>query len=406
MRRRVVLALVVVALLLSWVVNPFRATARGWFFGTLDGAGGANGATTNNVGSYNAGLVYGGAPHNWYYDVTSGDLRHGWWTGTVWATETLDGAGGANGATTNDVGSYISVVLYNGQPHVWYWDVSNHDLRHGWWNGSGWAFETLDGAGGANGATTNDVGSWSSAILYNGEPHVWYYDITDADLRHGWWNGSGWAFETLDGNVNLGANGQITNNVGRYTAAILYGEQPHVWYYDVTADDLRHGWWNGEAWAFETLDGAGGGSGRTTNAVGASSSATLYNGEPHVWYFDSTGGDLRHAWWNGSGWTFETLDGNGTTNGQTNNVVGRYNTVALYNGEPHVWYFDDTGGDLRHAWWNGLGWVFETLDGNGTSNSRTDNVAGLWNSVVVVDADIHVFNYEPIAGDARQACFC
>ena len=405
MKRRVVLALVVVALLVSWVANPLPANAGSWFSQTLDGAGGPNGATTNNVGVFNAALMYGGAPHNWYYDSTSGDLRHGWWTGTTWATETLDGAGGANGATTNNVGFFISGLLYGGQPHVFYGDLTAGDLRHGWWNGSAWAFETLDGAGGSNGRIDAAVGQYSSAALYGGLPHVWYRDTNNGALRHGWWNGSEWAFETLDGIG--GGSGQTTNDVGYYPTAILYGGQPHVWYSDSTGLDLRHGWWNGVVWSFETLDGAGGGSGQTTDNVGVYTAAILYGEQPHVWYWDVDAGDLRHAWWNGSAWAFETLDGfAGGADGRIAASVGSFNTVALYNGEPHVWYSDATNGELRHAWWNGVGWAFETLDGNGGGNGRTTDNVGQYNSVVVDGAAIHVFTYDATAGDDRQACFC
>lgn len=79
---------------------------------------------------------------------------------------------------------------------------------------------------------------------------------------------------------------------------------------------------------------------------------TLYQGQPHVWYLDATAGRLRHAWWTGTQWSFEDLDGTGVPggNGRTGNVVGFYSAVTLYQDQPHVWYLDATAAGLRHAW--------------------------------------------------------
>ena len=40
-------------------------------------------------------------------------------------------------ATGDDVGRSVAVSLYQGQPHVWYYDATSHALRHGWWTGAG-----------------------------------------------------------------------------------------------------------------------------------------------------------------------------------------------------------------------------------------------------------------------------
>jgi hypothetical protein len=339
----------VVALAMCSVALAGPAGAAQWNFETLDGAGGANGRVNVSVGAFNAVILYGGQPHVWYADDINGDLRHGWWNGISWSFETLDGAGGANGRINASVGAHNAVMLSGGQPNVWYADTTNDDLRHAWWNGTTWSFETLDGAGGANGRVNADVGAFNAVMLSGDQPHVWYWDETGADLRHGWWNGINWSFETLDGAG--GANGRVNANVGPFNAVTLSSGQPHVWYYNETSGDLRHGWWNGATWSFETLDGAGGASGRVNADVGAFDAVTLYGGQPHVWYYNETGGDMRHGWWNGAAWSFETLDGAGGANGRINANVGPFNAVTLYGGQPHVWYWDFSNGDLRHGWY-------------------------------------------------------
>jgi hypothetical protein len=208
---------------------------------------------------------------------------------------------------------------------------------------------------------------YAAALLYDGKPQVWYQALPDGTLRHAWWSGAVWFFETLDGAGAPGGNGRTTELVGSYNAVLLYAGQPHVWYQDEDAGTLRHAWWSGSAWFFETLDGAGapGGNGRVADAVGQYNAVIIYAGQPHVWYEDtaSFAGTLRHAWWTGSSWAFETLDGENSPGGnrRTSDIVGSYVVVDLDQGQPHLWYDDETTHTRRHAWWSGEVWFFEAL---------------------------------------------
>ncbi len=307
-----------------------------------------NGRLDASIGRYPAVLIYNGRPHVFYRDFTGGDLRHGYYNGQFWAFETLDGQGGSNGRIDADVDYFTDAVIYNGRPHVFYHDDDNGDLRHATYNGAAWFFEALDGAGGPNGRLNTNLGEYNAVVLYNGQMHVFYRHATNGWLRHAYGNGVAWGFETLDGNG--GGNGRVVSNVGFYNSAILYNGRPHVFYYDFNGKELRHGYWNGVAWAFEILDGNGGGNGRTTQSVGRYPDALLYNGRPHVFYENGAMGHLRHGYWNGVAWAFEILDGNGGPNGRTTNDVGEYSGVVLYNGRPHVFYRNVDAGDLRHTY--------------------------------------------------------
>src|SRR5207249_2972466 len=150
-------------------------------------------------------------------------------------------------------------------------------------------------------------------------------------------NGASWNFQVLDGAGDLaGTRGAVDGDVGKHTAVTIYNNQPHVFYRDDAAGlhALRHGWWDGAAWNFQVLDGAGN--------VGTYSAVTIYNGQPHVFYFDDTANNLRHGFWTGTEWQFETLDGNAHlgTDGRTDDIVGEYNAVVIYNGQPHDFYYD------------------------------------------------------------------
>jgi len=125
------------------------------------------------------------------------------------------------------------------------------------------------------------------------------------------------------------------------------------------------------SWSFEILDGVGGVNGRIDSEVGRSPAAILYNGWPHIFYSDSGHGNLRHAWWTGGRWMFETLDGEGGTNGRIKADLGGGAALVDRWNWLHVWYHQFVAGNLRHAWWDGQQWSFETLDGDGGPNGRT-----------------------------------
>ena len=128
---------------------------------------------------------------------------------------------------------------------------------------------------------------------------------------------------------------------------------------------------------YATLDGAGGANGRTTDSVATDVSATMLDGVVHVFYRDDTTQDLRHAWFDGSTWTFETLDGDSTLDGRTTRDVGGRSLGLVYRGRLNVFYADDTRGDIRRAVFDGSVWHYSVLDGNSTTGGRTTDTVGV-----------------------------
>ena len=101
--------------------------------------------------------------------------------------------------------------------------------------------------------------------------------------------------------------------------------------------------------------------------MGSAISATLLGGRPQVYYDDDGAASLRYARQTAAGWRFETLDGpSSTLPGHTADHVGSAVSVTQMNGNPQVYYYDATRRSLRHAWWTGSAWQFETLDGPGS----------------------------------------
>lgn len=394
---------VVAAVALVGCTNAPSGPSAGasWHVETADGAGGANGRVDADLGTDSASVqAADGVIHVFTYDASGGNLRHGWFDGTQWRFETLDGAGGINGRVDADVGPFASAALVGGRPVVWYEDVTGGNLRYALWDGGSWQFTTLDGAGGAAGRVDADVGLYTRGAVFEGAPHVFFYDASAGTLRHGWKVGASWQFEILDGAG--GPTGRTGNAVGQDLAVVPFAGALHAFYYDGTSGNLRHAWYAG-GWSFETLDGASGAAGRRDVDLGQYNAALVHQGELHVFSHDVTNGDLRHEWYAGGAWHFETLDGGSDTGGHTTNVVGTDVTALDVNGRIDAWYSDETGGVLRHAWWSGTAWKFENLDGLGGTGGRVDAVVGEYTTGLVDTAGRAHLWYFADAGDLRHA---
>ena len=221
--------------------------------------------------------------------------------------------------------------------------------RHTYCNGVAWIFETLDGDGGANGRVDAAVGQYSAALLYNGRPHVFYRDDSDKQLRHAYFNGSA-------------CGGSKPSTATAVRTAARTEPLAHSTLSCSTTDGhtplLRQLERRPPTRILETV--CSGPSRRSTapadpaGALTPTSAATTPPGSTAVDARSSTTRrrelNFTSASYNGSAWVFETLDGNGVSNGRTTNSVGLHNTLVLYNGQPHVFYWDAPGGDLRHGW--------------------------------------------------------
>src|SRR5262249_6461790 len=127
----------------------------------LDAGGGTMLA---RVADDTASVVQAGVPWVFYgQDPEDGYLLRLAKLGPTPSFQTLDGAGGANGQVTDSVGIDVSASRLGGVLHVFYRNDTAHTLRHAWLSNGVWQFETLDGAGGANGRTGDDVGTASFA---------------------------------------------------------------------------------------------------------------------------------------------------------------------------------------------------------------------------------------------------
>lgn len=155
-----------------------------------------------------------GNPHIAYYDhiatipLQVGHLKYAVKNGDVWSIESVDAP------EWEDVGKYLSLALdSDGNPHISYYDETNHALKYAVKNHGAWRIETLEDIG----YVTEGTGgmSMSTALDSKGYPHISYYNELDGKLKYASKDESGWSIETVDYIKDP------TVNMGRYSSLAL-----------------------------------------------------------------------------------------------------------------------------------------------------------------------------------------
>jgi len=214
--------------------------------------------------------------------------------------------------------------------------------------------------------------------------------------------------ETLDGDG--GGNGKTVNTIEGDIATVVYGGTIHAFYIDSDDGDLRHIFWTGTEWIAEVLDGNVATGGRITSRIDLSVEAIVRGGQLSVFYEEAFG-NIRHMYSFGSSWTYEFFDGPNAPAGagRTGNSLGlRSLKATVFRGSPVVVYRDTVTDDLRlaHAAVGGL-WAYSVLDGDSLTGGRTTNDVG---QVVSMYADksggtpvVRVLYQDAITNDVRHA---
>lgn len=217
--------------------------------------------------------------------------------------------------------------------------------------------------------------------------------------------GAGWESENVDGNG--GSGGQVEGDMlGGTRASVWFGGELHTFYFDSTGGNLRHAVNSGGVWHYQTLDGEGGPNGRVDSWTGGDPTAVMYGGLPYVFYRDEDAGTLRMATFGGDDWYFATLDGEGGPNGREDTADTGFEPSALvFGGLPYVFYWGktDAGRALRMATWGGNDWYFGTLDGDGGPNGRIAASVGTHPSAIVFGGLPYVFYGDETNSDIRMA---
>ncbi len=189
---------------------------------------------------------------------------------------------------------------------------------------------------------------------------------------------TGWKSTVLDASAD-----------GKSVSSTVFNGQPTIVYTDTKSGNLKLATFDGKTWKKSIVDGAGGGNGRTSNPINSPISLCV-NGSGvkqtlHIFYSDTTDKDLRYATYNGKGFTFEIVDGNGTSINnyddpvrvRTSSDVSITNTCVTKANLIEVFYRDESQGVLLGAVkTKSLPWVYEIVDGDRKTDDRSTGDVG------------------------------
>jgi subtilisin family serine protease len=293
----------------------------------------------NEVGTWISMAVDGaGNPHISYADYAKKDIKYAGWIDGAWLIEKVP---------TKDAKTYrwTSIAVDDSNNiHMIYFSDSRKDLKYAYRAaGGGWTIELVD-SGWVTGHGKASAGNWNSIVVdATGNPHVSYrdgYDDTPGSLKYAYKSGGQWHIEIVDDDDRAALRGT--------SIALDSFNRPRIAYNSRSAPSLRYAYWTGNAWVIEPIDdtpGAGGGLQPRSLALDASDN-------PHVSY--CVDGGLNYAKRELGVWTIDVVDSSGC--GDTNIVLDDL-------GNPHISYYYSPADDAKYAWWDGTKWVIELVDG-------------------------------------------
>lgn len=283
-----------------------------------------------------------------------------------WQTAVVDSI--TEGAT----GRYISMDIYENtsKPYISYYDSTNQDLRlaHPVTAGTGncgprndWLCEIIDGAG--------DVGQFSSIdVIYRysffrgyAKIGISYYDATNGALKYAAYTCAltcSWTIYEVDDDADSG------DYMGQYSSIKFNSEgEPNIAYYYFDSGDffsvegVKYAYYAGSSagncgdgsnWDCTTVEAA-------LWSLGKHISIDLnYDDAVQIAYYDGYNGDLRYAWYAGIGncgtgntWYCQIID-----SGESDADVGKFASLHAADSASdflRVAYYDSTNGKIKYA---------------------------------------------------------
>jgi len=310
-----------------------------------------------------------GNPHISYLDLNDGYLKYAYKNGTTWTIENVGYVANSNGTIANAGLSSIALDAAN-NPHICYFDFGSGHFKYAKKTGGSWTttiiplpvFYTYP-----DGTTISYIPWAESSIAVDKTTGTAYISLQMFGNGYvlGYWKpGLASAIvvdkqaTTEDGSNGLGFNNAIALD-GNGFPGISYEDRGSDWWGVVhTPGTLKYAHWNGSAFNLETVapmlesyweD-------RLTSLA-----IDKYN-NPHIAYSSYNEG-YKCAFKNGSSpWTIETMMFN-----QTTPYLSGYPSLSLSldgTGKPHIALVVDFGNAyrLKHAYWNGSSWSFDTIE--------------------------------------------
>ncbi len=158
---------------------------------------------------------------------------------------------------------------------------------------------------------------------------------------------------------------QIDSNVLYNSIAIDASGYPHIAYYQYSLTGaepiLKYAYENASGWHTTDIESTPAGSGYYVSLVLDSL------GYPHMVYEDIFGDGnpnvLRYVYEDANGWHYTNLT-SPYSNNPLGDVIENCNLV-LYNNQPRISFYNQTGGQIEYMYLNGTSWITEIADSKG-----------------------------------------
>lgn len=132
------------------------------------------------------------------------------------------GAVGQVDPTPDDLGSCSMDIDGSDTPHVAYWNETHAQLWYGWFDGTTWQLELVDGPGfGVGGQVDDEI---DLVVSSSGQPHIVYrYANASTEVRYATKIGANWVRELVAGSAQtIGGYAIALDPVNGERATILY----------------------------------------------------------------------------------------------------------------------------------------------------------------------------------------
>lgn len=255
---------------------------------------------------------------------------------------------------------FCSLALDSHQhPHISYIEFGTGRLKYAFWDGNQWRKEPL--------MIQAKLISYNTSIVLDREdrPVISLYEeyglgLEKTFLRLVSWNGQYWELRTVDTDEGSGKFNSVgLSSTG--TPMIAYG---NVKYENAS---LRFAYWTGSSWKVEILEGEG----RPGTSMYSVTLLVDRSDVPHIAYTDVANRLIKYAVKRDGKWRLQVVD-----------AISRMaypdrNGLALDDdGTTYISYYDAGPGLLKVAYQDGGKWINEVVDGNHSGFTNCLRVAG------------------------------
>jgi hypothetical protein len=222
--------------------HAWHTATGGWKTEDLDGASSAVSGFNSNTGSHVKTFVYNDSLRVFYYDQQNGNLRHAWTSPTQgWKFENLDGSTSSVSRSESNSGMFIAGTQHLNGIQLFYYNGSSGNLRHAWtYPGQSWKFENLDGDAGSIGRAEGNSGIDTTIAIRPSDGRILLFYKHDDSLKYVYSSPQGWTFTYLDG-TPYSISGYSTPT-GTDPTFSFYGSSYQLFYQE--NGKLIHSWAN------------------------------------------------------------------------------------------------------------------------------------------------------------------